>query len=83
MQFSTLTEKINQESIGGACLTSISKKVVLSFDTFGFTSFKQFIVDNDKNIIDKMLLNLKSSIKKTQNSMSSCCLFPFENYFVG
>ena len=33
------------------------KKHLLLFDSFGFTSFKQFIVDNDKNIMDKMLFN--------------------------
>ena len=34
------------------------------FDSFGFTGFKQFIVDNDKNIIDKMLFNLEKFNKK-------------------
>ena len=33
------------------------EKHLLLFDSFGFTSFKQFIVDNDKNIMDKMLFN--------------------------
>ena len=31
------------------------KKGLLLFDSFGFVGFKQLIVDNDKNIIDKML----------------------------
>ena len=44
------------------------KKDLLLFHSFGFTGFKQFIVDNDKNIIDKMLIE-KSSIKKTQKSI--------------
>ena len=44
------------------------KKYLLLFHSFGFTGFKQFIVDNDKNIIDKMLIE-KSSIKKTQKSI--------------
>ena len=38
------------------------KKYLLLFHSFSFTGFKQFIVDNDKNIIDKMLIE-KSSIK--------------------
>ena len=33
------------------------KKDLLLFDSFGFVGFKQFIVDDDKNIIDKMLFN--------------------------
>ena len=40
------------------------KKDLLLFDSFGFTGFKQFIVDNDKNIIDKMLFNLEKFNKK-------------------
>ena len=34
------------------------KKDLLLFDSFGFVGFKQLTVDNDKNIIDKMLFNL-------------------------
>ena len=34
------------------------------FDSFGFAGFKQFIVDNDKNIIDKMLFNLEKFNKR-------------------
>ena len=40
------------------------KKDLLLFDSFGFTGFKQFIVDNDENIIDKMLFNFKKINKK-------------------
>ena len=42
----------------------LSKKDLLLFDSFEFTGFKQFIVDNDKNIIDKMLFNFKKFNKK-------------------
>ena len=40
------------------------KKDLLLFDSFGFTGFKQFIVDNDESIIDKMLFNFKKINKK-------------------
>ena len=34
------------------------------FDSFGFTGFKEFIVDSDKNIIDKMLFDFEKFNKK-------------------
>ena len=40
------------------------KKGLQLFDSFGFVGFKQFIVDNDKNIIDKMLFNLENLNQK-------------------
>ena len=40
------------------------KKDLQLFDSFGFVGFKQFIVDNDKNIIDKMLFNLENLNQK-------------------
>ena len=47
------------------------KKDLLLFDSFGFTGFKQFIVDNDKNIIDKIkMLNLEKLIKRHKNQSS-------------
>ena len=36
------------------------KKGLLFFDSFGFKGLRYFIIDNDKNIIDKLLYNLKS-----------------------
>ena len=51
------------------------KKDLLLFDSFGFTGFKQFIVDNDKNIIDKMLFNLEKFNKKRRKTQS--CFFNF------
>ena len=33
------------------------KKNLLLFDSFGFAGFKEFIVDNDINIVDKLLFN--------------------------
>ena len=67
LQFSTLAEKINKELIVGAFLIFIQKKDLLLFDSFGFAGFKQFIVDNDKNMIDKMLFNLEKFNKNMYN----------------
>ena len=48
-----------------------SRKDLLLFDSFGFTGFKQLIVDNDKNIIDKIkMLNLEKLIKRHKNQSS-------------
>ena len=70
MQFSTRTEKINWELIGGVFLKiSISRKDLLLFDSFGFAGFKQFIAENDENIINKILFNLEKFNKKTQKSI--------------
>ena len=45
------------------------RKDLLLFDSFGFTGFKQFIVENDENIINKILFNLEKFNKKTQKSI--------------
>lgn len=42
------------------------KKYLLLFDSFGFIAFKQFNVDNNLDIIDKMLFNFKIFNKKDQ-----------------
>ena len=50
------------------------------FDSFGFLGFKQFIVDKDKNIIDKMLFNLENFNKKdTKINLVSLSFF-IESY---
>ena len=33
------------------------------FDSIGFTGFKEFFIDNDLNITDKLLYNVKKFIK--------------------
>ena len=40
------------------------EKDLVLFDSFGFVGFKQFFIDNDSTIIDKMLF----SLKKKQNN---------------
>ena len=70
LQFSTLIENINQGWVGGAFLIFIKKKDLLLFDSFVFVAFKQFIIDNDSAIIDKMLFNLKKNANNHINLVS-------------
>ena len=49
-------------------------------DSFGFLGFKHFIVDNDKNIIDKMLFNLEKFNKKDTKIDLVSLNFSIESY---
>ena len=57
-----------------------SKKDLLLFNSFGFVGFKQFIVDNDKDIIDKMLFNLEKFNKKDTKINLVSLTFSIESY---
>ena len=57
LQFLIQIETIKQERIGGVLQMFIQKNLFL-FDSLGFTGFKEFIIDNDLNIIDKLLYNV-------------------------
>ena len=52
------------------------RKDLLLSDSFSFAGFKQFIVDNDKNIIDKMPFNLEKINKKDKNQSCLVDFFP-------
>ena len=56
------------------------KKDLLLIDSFGFLGFKHFIVDNDKNIIDKMLFNLENLNQKDAKINLSSLNFWIESY---
>ena len=56
------------------------KKDLLLCDSFGFAGFKQFIVENDKNIIDKMLFNLEKFNKKNTKINLVSLTFYIEPY---
>ena len=56
------------------------KKDLFLFDSFGFIWFKQFIVDNDKNIIDKMLGYLEKFNKKDTKINLVSLTFSIESY---
>ena len=43
-----------------------SKKSLFLFDSLGFTGFKEFIVDNDLNIFDKLLYNVNKFNKNDE-----------------
>ena len=80
MQFSIQTEKINQERISGVFLISIQKKDLLLLDSFGFTGFKKFIIDNDLSVIDQFLFNLQKFNKKDSKISLVLLTFSFESY---
>ena len=56
------------------------KKDLLLCDSFEFAGFKQFILDNDKNIIDKMLFNLEKFNKKNTKINLVSLTFYIEPY---
>ena len=58
LQFLIQIETIKQERIGRVFKILIKKKKLFLFDSLGFTGFKEFIIDNDLNIIDKLLYNV-------------------------
>ena len=43
------------------------KKKLFLFDSLGFTGFKEFIIDNDLSIIDKLWHNVKKFYKNDEN----------------
>ena len=80
MQFSIQTEKINHERISGVFLISIQKKDLLLLDSFGFTGFKKFIIDNDLSVIDQFLFNLQKFNKKDSKISLVLLTFSIESY---
>ena len=54
-----MTKKV---PIGG--VFSIYMKEIFLFDSFGFERFKEFIIDDDRNILNKILFGIKKSKKK-------------------
>ena len=44
------------------------RKEIFLFDSFGFEGLKKFVIDNDKNILNKILFGLKSFKRKTKKS---------------
>ena len=56
------------------------KRDLFLFDSFGFFGFKQFIVDNDKNILDKMLFDLEKFNKKDTKINLVTLTFSIKSY---
>ena len=42
------------------------KKEIFLFDSFGFTGFQKFVIDNDVNILNKILFGIKKFKKNDQ-----------------
>ena len=40
------------------------RKEIFLFDSFGFEDFKEFIIDDDRNILNKILFGIKKFKKK-------------------
>ena len=40
------------------------RKEIFLFDSFGFEGFKEFIIDNDRNILNKILFGMEKLKKK-------------------
>ena len=40
------------------------RKEIFLFDSFGFKGFKEFIIDNDRNILNKILFGIEKLKKK-------------------
>ena len=56
------------------------KKYLLLFDSFCFAGFKEFIVVNDINIVDKLLFNFKKFSKKDTKINLVSLTFSIETY---
>ena len=58
-QFSIFnTERNNKSGTHWWSFQIFIQKKLFSFDSLGFTGFKEFIIDNGLNIIDKLLYNV-------------------------
>ena len=60
------TDQANKEGEHWWSLLEISsKEQIFLFDSFGFIGLKEFIIDNDKQIIDQFFYGLEKINKKT------------------
>ena len=44
------------------------RKEIFLFDSFGFEGFKEFIIDNDRNILNKILFGIEKLKKRIKKS---------------
>ena len=42
------------------------RKEIFLFNSFGFEGFKEFVIDNDRNILNKILFGIEKFPKKRQ-----------------
>ena len=63
-----------------SCLDLHEKKEIFLFDSFGFTGFKRFVIDNDVNILNKILYSLQKFQKKDQKITIITIKFSMKEY---
>ena len=56
------------------------RKEIFLFDSFGFEGFKKFIIDNDKNVLNKILFGIKKFQKKDQKINLVSIKFSMKEY---
>ena len=75
------TDRSNKEGKHWWSLLEISPKdQIFLFDSFGFLGLKEFIVDNDKQIIDNFFYGLEKIIKKDKIINLTYVRFDNESY---
>ena len=75
LQFLILINTIKQARIGGVLWIFIQEETLLLFDSLGLEGFNFFIVDNNENIIEELLYNIKKC--KTTNQKITLCTMTF------
>ena len=63
-----------------SCLDLHQKKEIFLFDSFGFTGFQKFVIDNDIGIINKILFGIQKFKKKDQKITIISLKFPMKEY---
>ena len=59
-----LIKVIKNVCISGVSWIYIQKKEIFLFDSFGFEGFKEFVLNNDRNILNKILYGIEKFDKK-------------------
>ena len=45
------------------------RREIFLFDSFGFEGFKKFIIDDDRNVLNKIMYGIEKFQKKTKKSL--------------
>ena len=56
------------------------RKEILLFDSFGFEGFKKFVIDNDENVLNKILFGIEKFKKKDQKITLISLKFSMKEY---
>ena len=56
------------------------RKEIFLFDSFGFTGFQKFVIDNDRNILNKILFGIQKFQKKDQKITLISLKFSMSEY---